>query len=285
MKLLSRLLMIRYSSLGKAGSTHMPSAGSVVAASHTSPLDILYLATILDPIFTQSYPGTKLVRPISLQAALMSCFTAPVLVPPPASQLTTLTAITAQNPNRITVVFPEATPSNGRAILTLTPALLSASPRTKIYPVSLRYTPADIVTPLPGLAPALHFLWTLLSSSTHCIRTRIGAVVRNPPADAVASSKSSINCVSSRAGRANSATSSSSGAGYESSYFDTLAASARDEDVRADEDGLVEPERKVLDMVADSLARLGRVKRVGLGVGEKARFVEVWRRGSRARRQ
>jgi hypothetical protein len=261
----------------------MPTAGSVVAASHTSPLDILYLATILDPIFTQSYPGTKLVRPISLQAALLSCFTAPVLAPPPASQLTTLTAITAQNPNRITVVFPEATPSNGRAILTLTPALLSASPRTKIYPVSLRYTPADIVTPLPGLAPALHFVWTLLSSSTHCIRTRIGAVVRNPPADAVASSKTSINGAANRAGRANSSTSSSSG--YESNYFDTLAASARDEDMRPDEDGLVEPERKVLDMVADSLARLGRVKRVGLGVREKARFVDVWRRGSRARRQ
>jgi hypothetical protein len=55
--------------------------------------------------------------------------------------------------------------------------------------------------------------------------------------------------------------------------------------MRPDEDGLVEPERKVLDMVADSLARLGRVKRVGLGVREKARFVDVWRRGSRARRQ
>lgn len=263
----------------------MPTAGSVVAASHTSPLDILYLATILDPIFTQSYPGTKLLRPISLQTALLSCFAAPVLTPPPASELTTLATLTARNPNRITVVFPEATPSNGRAILTLTPALLSASPRTKIYPVSLRYTPADIVTPLPGLAPALHFVWTLLSSSTHCIRTRIGAVVRNPPADAIASSKASSGlngaaAAANRSSRAGSATSSSSG--YESNYFDTLAAShAREEE---DEDGLVEPERKVLDMVADSLARLGRVKRVGLGVREKARFVDVWRRGTRARR-
>jgi hypothetical protein len=269
----------------------MPTAGSVVAASHTSPLDILYLATILDPIFTQSYPGTKLLRPISLQAALIACFTAPALVPPPASQLTTLNAITSQNPNRITVVFPEATPSNGRAILTLTPALLSASPKTKIYPVSLRYTPADIVTPLPGIAPALHFVWTLLSSSTHCIRTRIGVAVRNPPADAVASSKASglMNggVASGRAGRANSATSSSSNSGYETNYFDTFAPTADDGnngDSHPDADGLVEPERRVLDMLADSLARLGRVKRVGLGVREKARFVEVWRKGSRARR-
>ena len=203
----------------------MPTAGSVVAASHTSPLDILYLATILDPIFTQSYPGTKLLRPISLQAALVACFTAPALAPPPGAKLTTLNAITAQNPSRITVVFPEATPSNGRAILTLTPALLSASPKTKIYPVSLRYTPADIVTPLPGIAPALTFVWTLLSSSTHCIRTRIGVAVRNPPADAVASSKASgINGINGggasggRAGRANSATSSSSNSGYETNY-------------------------------------------------------------------
>ena len=280
----------------------MPSAGSVVAASHTSPLDILYLATILDPIFTQSYPGTKLLQPISLQAALIACFTAPALTPPPGAKLTTLTAIAAQNPSRITVVFPEATPSNGRAILTLTPALLAASPKTKIYPVSLRYTPADIVTPLPGLAPALHFVWTLLSSSTHCIRTRIGVAVRNPPADAVASSKASgigignINggggggvAAIGRAGRANSATSSSSNSGYETNYFDTFAPSAANEDQRGDShpdaDGLVEPERRVLDMLADSLARLGRVKRVGLGVREKARFVEVWRKGSRARRQ
>ena len=268
----------------------MPTAGSVVAASHTSPLDILYLATILDPIFTQSYPGTKLLRPISLQAALLACFTAPALVPPPPSQLTTLNAITAQNPNRITDVFPEATPSNGRAILTLTPSLLSASPKTKIYPVSLRYTPADIVTPLPGIAPALHFVWTLLSSSTHCIRTRIGVAVRNPPADAVAASSSKAGnggvAAINRAGRANSATSSSSNSGYETNYFDTFApASTNDSDSYPDQDGLVEPERRVLDMLADSLARLGRVKRVGLGVREKARFVDVWRKGSRARRQ
>lgn len=270
----------------------MPTAGSVVAASHTSPLDILYLATILDPIFTQSYPGTKLLQPISLQAALLACFTAPALTPPPASKLTTLNAITAQNPNRITVVFPEATPSNGRAILTLTPALLSASPKTKIYPISLRYTPADIVTPLPGLAPALHFVWTLLSSSTHCIRTRIGVAVRNPPADAVASSKANNTSnnnnnggLTNRSARSASATSSSSNSGYETNYFDTFAPTATPtDDSHPDADGLVEPERRVLDMLADSLARLGRVKRVGLGVREKARFVEVWRKGSRGRR-
>jgi hypothetical protein len=95
--------------------------------------------------------------------------------------------------------------------------------------------------------------------------------------------------VGGRAGRANSAASSSSNSGYETNYFDTFAPTSADDngDSHPDADGLVEPERRVLDMLADSLARLGRVKRVGLGVREKARFVEVWRKkgsGSRARR-
>lgn len=35
-------------------------------------------------------------------------------------------------------------------------------------------------------------------------------------------------------------------------------------------------ERDLLDNVGDSLARLGRVKRVGLGVQEKKDFVRMW---------
>ena len=35
-------------------------------------------------------------------------------------------------------------------------------------------------------------------------------------------------------------------------------------------------EKRVLDKVAESLARMGRVKRVGLGVKEKADFVKAW---------
>lgn len=37
-------------------------------------------------------------------------------------------------------------------------------------------------------------------------------------------------------------------------------------------------EQALLNQVADSLARLGRVKRVGLGVAEKKEFVRVWTR-------
>ena len=37
-------------------------------------------------------------------------------------------------------------------------------------------------------------------------------------------------------------------------------------------------EKDLLDHVGDSLARLGRVKRVGLGVQEKRDFVRMWTR-------
>jgi hypothetical protein len=42
------------------------------------------------------------------------------------------------------------------------------------------------------------------------------------------------------------------------------------------ESGLNASERKVLNQVADDLARLGRAKRVGLGVNDKTNFVKMW---------
>ena len=41
-------------------------------------------------------------------------------------------------------------------------------------------------------------------------------------------------------------------------------------------------ERKLLDRVGESLARLGRVKRVALTVKDKADFVRLWRKRGRA---
>jgi hypothetical protein len=54
----------------------------------------------------------------------------------------------------------------------------------------------------------------------------------------------------------------------------TVDTGYEDGDVSADE-------QQVLDRVAEDLARLGRVKRVGLGVEEKIEFLKVW--GSRKR--
>ena len=41
-------------------------------------------------------------------------------------------------------------------------------------------------------------------------------------------------------------------------------------------EGVTAAEKGVLNKVADALARMGRVKRVGLGVRDKAGFVKAW---------
>lgn len=47
---------------------------------------------------------------------------------------------------------------------------------------------------------------------------------------------------------------------------------------------LTKEEKIFLDRVADALARLGRVKRVGLGVKEKQDFVQSWTKSQTRRR-
>lgn len=247
----------------------MPSAGSIIAASYTSPLDVIYLATIFDPVFTQSYAGTRLVRQVSLISAVTSCFS--ITVKPTSeefSSLVSLEKLSAQYPNRIIAVFPEGTTSNGRGILRFTPSLLSASTKTRIFPVSIRYAPQDVVTPLPGIFEAVRFLWRLTSQQTHTIKTRIGTAVVKPP---TIKSSAMSHSLPKRGSKSK----------YEGNFFDTLDDSTPPP---YDEDNLTEAERQILDAVADTLARLGRVKRVSLGVDEKATFVKAWYKNSKFRK-
>ena len=183
------------------------------------------------------------------------------------------------------MVFPESTTSNGRGILKLSTSLLSAANDTKIFPVSLRYTPADIVTPVPGWLEVFGFIWRLNSRPTHCIRVRIGAPLTlssPPPSSASLDTPPAKNTRNRTSGARNS---------YDTNFFDTLQTSpdgkvSGDSEVEDEsEDGLSEQERRLLDAVADALARLGRVKRVGLGVEEKRRFTETWAKRSGARRR
>ncbi|QIW99984.1 hypothetical protein AMS68_005502 [Peltaster fructicola] len=252
---------VRRGSLGKYGASHMPTAGSIIASSHTSPIDVIYLATIFDPIFTQSYPGTRLVRQLSLSAALASCLTIPTQ---PSEGLTTLAELTARHPKRIIAVFPEGTTSNGRGILQFTHSLLSASPSTKIFPVSIRYAPQDIVTPIPGFFEALRFLWRLNGQSSHTVRTRIGTAV----------TRKSVSASSTPTGKITKRSK------YEGNFFDTLDDAA----TLSTDDDASDAEKQVLDAVADTLARLGRVKRVSLGLAEKTTFVAAWRKNSKYRK-
>lgn len=234
---------VKRGTLSSAPRERVPYPGSVIAASYTSPLDVLYLAAVFDPIFTISYPGTRKVRRVGLLGALAHAFSAPAETHPTGSGLTDLRALTEANPDRVIAVFPEGGTTNGRGVLPLTPSLAAVPAERRIFPVSLRYTPPDITTPIPGLSGLVGFLWKLLSRPTHCIRVRIA----------------------------------------EGLYNTGSAASGAPEKDRAGEvDGEVTAEeQRVLDKVAEALARLGRSKRVGLTLKDKAAFVEAWRRKGR----
>lgn len=150
---------------------------------------------------------------------------------------------------------PECTTTNGRGILPFSGSLLTAPPTSKIFPISLRYTPADITTPVPGTY--LSFLWNLNSKPTHCIRVRIAECVYN----------------TSRGPR-------KAGDGQQALHNDTESGTHT---LLGSEDAgnLAAAERSVLNKVADALARLGRVKRVGLGVNDKIGFINAWSRQRR----
>lgn len=233
-----------------------PQEGAILASSSTSPIDPLYLAAIFDPVFTASYPNTRQVRRISLLEAFLRNFWYPEAAPPANGRLMDLDTLLSQNPKRYIVVFPECTTSNGRGILPFSPSLLSASSKTKIYPVSLRYTTPDITTPIPHTY--FTFLWNLCSKPTHCIRTRIAEYSHNP---------------STRPSTAKTSALDSSDA---SSEAETLVGDEHDPSLTKDE-------RQFLDKIAEALARLGRVKRVGLGVKDKQDFVAMWTKTSKRR--
>ncbi|KAJ5668670.1 hypothetical protein N7462_009740 [Penicillium macrosclerotiorum] len=241
---------VRKGSLSKQQQARLPQPGSVIASSFTSPIDAVYLAAIFDPVFTAAYPDTRQVEHISLLQAILRAFAQPSIRPEPGTKLVDVATLVEKYPNRPVVIFPECTTTNSRGILPLSPALLGIPSKTKIFPVSLRYTPVDVVTPLPG--SYISFLWTLLSKPTHCIRVRI--------AECVMSGQSAFDAPPARSTRKST---------FNTNYLDTL-----DQDVVDGE--LTSGEKAILDQVGESLARLGRVKRVGLGVKDKQSFVRMW---------
>ncbi|CAI7614561.1 unnamed protein product [Penicillium pancosmium] len=239
---------VRKGSLSKHQQARLPQPGSVIASSFTSPIDAVYLAAIFDPIFTASYPNTKQVERISLLQAILRAFAPPSISPAPGTTLVDVSSLVSKYPNRPIVIFPECTTTNSRGILPLSQSLLGVPSKTKIFPVSLRYTPVDVVTPLPG--SYVSFIWTLLSKPTHCIRVRI--------AEAVQRGASAIDLPPARSTRKST---------FETNYLDTL------DQVDGEVSGA---DSALLDQVGEALARLGRVKRVGLGVKEKVDFVRMW---------
>lgn len=249
-------------------SARIPQAGSVIASSCASPIDPLYLAAIFDPIFAATYPNTRLVEPISLFSAVCRAFSHPRLTPPERAKLVDIETLLKRYPDRILVIFPECTTSNGRGILPMSPSLLTTPPRTKVFAVSLRYTSADVTTPIPHCY--LSFLWNLCSKPSHCIRIRIAEAMYN-------TSKRTTEPAVAKTST------------YTTNYLDTLASDsvASDADTLVGSEDLEGPinkeERAFLDKIAEALARLGRIKRVGLGVKDKIEFIAMWTK-SRKRR-
>lgn len=257
------LLAEKDSSLNK-NNARLPQDNSVIASSSTSPIDALYLAAIFDPVFTASFPTTRLVQPITLFQAMLRAFLSPQMTPHPTARLMDLDTVLSTYKNRVIVVFPECTTSNGRAILPFSPSLLTVPQRTKVFPVHLRYTAPDITTPVPG--SFFTFLWNLCSKPTHCIRIRIAEAVLSTSLDQQSGSSGKTST-------------------FKTNYFDSLtddAASSADTLVGDESEGLITREEKAfLDKIGEALARLGRVKRVALGVREKQDFVKSWTRSRR----
>ncbi|PSR87101.1 acyltransferase [Coniella lustricola] len=263
---------VKRGSLSQQPPERMPGAppASVIAANLTSPVDAVYLAAVFDPIFTISYPHSRHVRRVGLFGAIWHALspaqlrTTPSASSSSSSNLTTLADLIAANPRRVVAVFPECATTNGQGILPFSPSLLTVPGNVKIFPVSIRYTSPDIATPVPGAW--FTFLWKLLSRPTHVMRIRI--------ADAVYNTAGMINGLRSEASA--SASQASVDATGQHARARTGAAGNRigegsDAHVSAEE-------QRVLDRVAENLARLGRNKRVGLTVEDKARFVEAWKK-------
>lgn len=245
---------VKRGDLSKQPASRMPHPRSVIAANFTSPLDALYLAAVFDPVFVVAHPRSRKVRRVGLLRAVLAALThTPQFSDPPtpsssSEEYTSLRDLLHRHPNRVIAVFPECGTTNGKGILPLSPCLLSPPAETAIFPLSLRYTPPDVTTPVPGPKACLSFLWKLLGRPSHCIRVRIAEAQHN-------------TTVAVNGG-------------------EPTAASTGGHQIDDGQEPTAE-EQKMLDRIGEALARLGRAKRVGLTLVEKKEFVKLWNKGKK----
>ncbi|KAG6010360.1 hypothetical protein E4U21_006924 [Claviceps maximensis] len=223
-----------------------PHPGSVLAANFTSPIDAVYLAAIFDPIFTVSYPGERRVQRVSLFGAIMQALSPVETTPSAGVKLVHLEHLLNEYPDRVIAVFPECGTSNGKAILPFSPSLVETPANVPMFPVSIRYTPPDVTTPVPGRW--FGFLWNLLSRPTCCIRVRVAESQLNTATAKTKSASTSTN-------------------GHGHSDLKTRRNGPSDS---------IAEEQRVLDRIGEALARLSRVKRVGLTMKDKIAFVSAY---------
>ncbi|KAI8333349.1 hypothetical protein BC941DRAFT_401474 [Chlamydoabsidia padenii] len=99
-------------------------SGDIIVTNWTSYIEVIYLALRFHPVFTQVIPSVNKVRCISLWQALRLCVRLPALTPEEANvdekdlyTIKQLSTKAKENNWGAVVVFPEATTSNGRALL------------------------------------------------------------------------------------------------------------------------------------------------------------------------
>jgi len=253
---------VKKGSLSRQPKSKLPTPGSILICTSTSPLDALYLSAIFDPVFTVSAAGSRRVHVVGLLGAIMAAFAPPGFASSSSAMATAPPLTLAElckkyGDTRIIAVFPEATTTNGRGVLRFAPCLDTLHGEVEIFPVSLRYSPADVTTPVPGTYG--YTLFALLARPTHCIRVRIGEVLRNDDGgekDREEFAGDSSDTVTDGLGGGG-----SGGGGGEKEGMDRQS--------RLSERG------------AEALARIARSKRLNLGVKEKIAFVEAWSRNKR----
>lgn len=209
---------------------------------------------------------TRKVEHITLLTAILRAFSRPLLAPPKDATLHTVASLLKANPTRTIVVFPEATTTNGRGILRFAPSLDTTPAKIAIFPISLRYTPADVTTPIPETY--FSTLYNLLSRPTHCIRVRIAEAIYNKPEKETLADYGHLEDYHSEL---ESEDTDEETRLLSSSSSDTVT----DEKSPLTEDG-GERQSKLSEKGGEALARIGRSKRVNLGVKEKIAFVESW---------
>lgn len=73
--------------------------------------------------------------------------------------------------------------------------------------------------------------------------------------------------------------------GYDTNFFDSFRANGGDGGKAESLSTSLGPvEQRFLDLVAESLSRLGRAKTLGLGMEEKTKFVDAWTGKTKKRR-
>jgi 1-acylglycerol-3-phosphate O-acyltransferase len=117
------------------------------------------------------------VRRLTLPQAILLALVPVLNSPPSDATLIDLKALLARHPERAIVVFLEYATTKGKGMAPHISSFLTVTTTASVFPISIWYTPQDVVTQIPGAY--LMFLWNLLSRPVHRIRVHIAEDIRD----------------------------------------------------------------------------------------------------------